>query len=110
MRKIVFLNLTNQSWYVKMSNVKENVESFCNHTSIHGFAYFFENISFLERLFWVSITFIMISFGVVIIDREIKNWNENPTSLSRSSELVSVKTIQFPTVTVCTGTVSPNCL
>lgn len=84
-----------------MGKVQATVQDFCESTSIHGCAYFFDKITILERVFWVTITLIMFIFAGTLISQSFVNWREQATQLREKVADTHVSEVQFPTVTIC---------
>jgi hypothetical protein len=62
--------------------VQRQVKEFLEASSIHGLAYFANSdYSYVQRLFWIVVTTIMISIGSAWVNTLRAGWEANPTKL-----------------------------
>ena len=87
----------------KMSSFIDEISSFCNETSAHGFKYLHKGESSgpLTKLIW----FILIILGFllvgVIVYSLVLDWNDNPVITTIDTTEFPITNIQFPTITIC---------
>ena len=71
-------------------------------TSIHGFNYTTDSDRpFCVRIFWAIIILAGMISTICIVQSAFENWNEHPILTTIDSASLSIKEVQFPTVTVC---------
>nr|CAH7741482.1 unnamed protein product [Callosobruchus chinensis] len=82
-------------------SVRNYFREYCNCTSIHGFRYFGEKRSYIERVWWFFV-FSMVLAGCVIAIREVyEKWIRSPVIVSFATRETPIFSIPFPAVTIC---------
>ncbi|CAH1984991.1 unnamed protein product [Acanthoscelides obtectus] len=82
-------------------SVRNYFREYCQCTSIHGFRYFGEKRSYIERAWWF-IVFSLVLAGCVIAIREVyEKWIRSPVIVSFATKETPIYSIPFPAVTIC---------
>ncbi|GBP43273.1 Pickpocket protein 28 [Eumeta japonica] len=93
----------------KRSLVHDLFKEFNANSTLHGLKYFTENdISLIERLFWI-VTFVL-SLGLCcsLIYNVWMKWQESPVIVSFSEKMIPVWQVPFPAFTICPRTKTQN--
>ncbi len=64
----------------KLKSISAYCKSYCETTTVHGFAYWVNAPKIIERVFWVAVVLSFGSYAGFIIGSAIQDWTENPTA------------------------------
>ncbi|KAK9883353.1 hypothetical protein WA026_001528 [Henosepilachna vigintioctopunctata] len=81
--------------------MRSHFESYCNHTSIHGFQYFGQNRTIIEKCWWTIVFMAIVSgcgFSIYLI---YNKWRLSPVIVSLTTKDTPIYEIPFPAVTIC---------
>lgn len=82
-------------------NIKKHFKSYCNSTSIHGFQYFGQNRTFIEKIYWFIcflLAVILCGYCILLI---YQKWIKSPVIVSLATRDTPIYQIPFPAVTIC---------
>ncbi|XP_050514398.1 pickpocket protein 28-like [Diabrotica virgifera virgifera] len=82
-------------------SVRNYFKEYCRSTSIHGFQYFGENRSYLERTWWFIVFAIALSSCIYAILQVYDKWVRSPVIVSFATQETPIYSIPFPAVTIC---------
>ncbi|KAK9883356.1 hypothetical protein WA026_001531 [Henosepilachna vigintioctopunctata] len=84
-----------------LEEIKIYFRNYCNHTGIHGFQYFGQHRTLIEKIWWVLVfivTFSMCSFCIYLI---YDKWSTSPVIVSLATKETPIYQIPYPAVTIC---------
>lgn len=79
---------------------REVFKEFCDSSTIHGLKYL-RTSSVHEKVMWIIIFTVSISFCAFQISNIWKRWNQDPVIVSFNENLIPIIQIPFPAVTIC---------
>ena len=83
-------------------DVKKYFKEYATSTSAHGLFYLAEDgRSFLERIFWLIVVVLALTFSYWQTSTLYKQWNDNPIITTLETVSLPIKEIEFPAVTIC---------
>lgn len=85
----------------KEKEVTTEVKSFFSRSTVHGFSYFCDDSTALEKFFWVLSTTIMFMCAIYLILQANTDWNNHPTTTRPGVTNLQASDIQAPTITIC---------
>ena len=86
----------------KKTKVIQNVEAFCEQTTIHGFLYTVGSGNHLiVKVAWFMIVAVFMTLACFLIKMSFNDWSENPTVTTTDSAAYPIENEPFPSVTIC---------
>ncbi|XP_072396006.1 pickpocket protein 28-like [Diabrotica undecimpunctata] len=78
------------------------LEHYCDKTTLHGLRYVGDtSLTVCERVFWLLSFSVAIAFAAYYITNIYQKWNSSPVIISFSPFDAQLKSIPFPSVTIC---------
>lgn len=84
----------------RVDTAREVFHEFCDASTIHGLKYL-KTSSIHEKVVWIIVFLISISFCSVQIHNIWQRWNQDPVIVSFNENLVPIIQIPFPAITIC---------
>ena len=84
-----------------MKELKSEIESYLNTTSIHGFSYLGQGNGIFSKILWLSLTLTSFFMASIVIWSSFVDWNENQT-------ITTVESIATPIQEKCTTEIWSN--
>lgn len=84
-----------------LDKIRTHFKSYCNHTSIHGFQYFGQNRTIVEKCWWILIFICIISGCGYAIYLIYNKWQRSPVIVSLTTIDTPIYQVPFPAVTIC---------
>ena len=99
-RRKVSRNKTDR--HVKRSTIGKTAKQYLATSTAHGLAYLVEDgRSSIERIFWILITTLAISFTAFQTTQLYRQWKDDPVVTSLDTVKMPISEIEFPAVTIC---------
>ena len=84
------------------TRIKQNASSFCEQTTVHGFAYVVDSSNhFVIKIGWFVLVTVFMILACHLIKSSFDDWQDNPTVTTIDSAAFPIENIPFPSVTVC---------
>ncbi|KAL3273930.1 hypothetical protein HHI36_015355 [Cryptolaemus montrouzieri] len=84
-----------------IGEIKIYFRNFCNHTGIHGFQYFGQHRTLIEKIWWLLVFLITFSACAFCIFLIYEKWATSPVIVSLATKETPIYQIPFPAVTIC---------
>ncbi|XP_044759462.1 pickpocket protein 28-like isoform X2 [Coccinella septempunctata] len=85
----------------KKNRVRKYIKEFCQSTTIQGPAYIVKNISFWERLWWITIFILGVIGSCIMVYQIWDKYVSTPVLVSLATKEEMIRDIPFPAVTIC---------
>lgn len=81
----------------------KTINEYASVSTAHGIAYIFEDgRCFLERIIWIIVVVLALTFAICMSTTAYKNWKNNPVLTSVRTTGLPIENIEFPAITICT--------
>ncbi|XP_045477587.1 pickpocket protein 28-like [Harmonia axyridis] len=84
-----------------IEEIKIYFRNYCNHTGIHGFQYFGQHRTLIEKLCWILVFMATFSACSFCIYQIYEKWATSPVIVSLATKETPIYQIPFPAVTIC---------
>ena len=81
----------------------KTINEYASVSTAHGIAYIFEDgRCFFERIIWIIVVVLALTFAICMSTTAYKNWKNNPVLTSVRTTGLPIENIEFPAITICT--------
>ena len=81
----------------------KTINEYASVSTAHGIAYIFEDgRCFCERIIWMIVVVLALTFAICMSTTAYKNWKNNPVLTSVRTTGLPIENIEFPAITICT--------
>ena len=82
--------------------ILETSRQYASSTTAHGFSYLTEERSSIgERIFWIIVVILAITFSTSQMTTLYNEWQDNPVITTLDTVALPIEEIEFPAVTIC---------
>ncbi len=81
--------------------LSENLQKFCDESSIHGVQYLGPSKKIHERMVWTIILGLFLTLSALVVHSLVVNWDQDPIVTTIGTTSHPIQLVPFPAVTIC---------
>ena len=85
----------------RLSQLKRDIYSYFDETTVHGFRYVVGGRDVFERAFWVIVILLGFTLSSILVLQSFENWESTPLQTTIETVSLPIEELDFPAITVC---------